>query len=34
MDIAEKDVSEGRCPACRTKYEKDKVVAMQANFER
>ncbi|XP_015073961.1 uncharacterized protein LOC107018096 isoform X4 [Solanum pennellii] len=34
MDIAEKDVSEGRCPACRTKYEMDKVVAMQANFER
>ncbi|XP_060184015.1 uncharacterized protein LOC132613799 isoform X1 [Lycium barbarum] len=34
MDIAEKDASEGRCPACRTKYEKDKVVAMQANFER
>ncbi|KAK4356084.1 hypothetical protein RND71_025055 [Anisodus tanguticus] len=34
MDIAEKDASEGRCPACRTKYEKDEVVAMQANFER
>ncbi|XP_009790896.1 uncharacterized protein [Nicotiana sylvestris] len=34
MDIAEKEASEGRCPACRTKYEKDKVVAMQANFER
>ncbi|KAG8390660.1 hypothetical protein BUALT_Bualt01G0106700 [Buddleja alternifolia] len=34
IDMAEKDESEGRCPACRTIYEKEKIVAMQANFER
>lgn len=34
MDMAEKDESEGRCPACRTTYEKEKVVKMQANIER
>nr|XP_027085869.1 CCR4-NOT transcription complex subunit 4-like isoform X1 [Coffea arabica] len=34
MDMAEKDETEGRCPACRTIYEKDKIVAMQANCER
>ncbi|KAK6136200.1 hypothetical protein DH2020_030032 [Rehmannia glutinosa] len=32
--MAEKDQSEGRCPACRTIYEKEKIVAMQANCER
>ncbi|KAK4436040.1 putative general negative regulator of transcription C16 [Sesamum alatum] len=34
IDMAEKDGTEGRCPACRAIYEKDKVVAMQANCER
>ncbi|PIN21802.1 MOT2 transcription factor [Handroanthus impetiginosus] len=34
MDMAEKDQTEGRCPACRTIYEKDKIVAMQANCDR
>ncbi|XP_020547264.1 uncharacterized protein LOC105180209 isoform X2 [Sesamum indicum] len=33
IDMAEKDGTEGRCPACRAIYEKDKVVAMQANCE-
>ncbi|KAL1532793.1 RING-type E3 ubiquitin transferase [Salvia divinorum] len=34
IDMAEKDAAEGRCPACRTIYEKEKIVAMQANCER
>ncbi|KAL6565342.1 hypothetical protein OROGR_002293 [Orobanche gracilis] len=34
IDMAEKDQTEGRCPACRTIYEKEKIVAMQANCER
>ncbi|CAN4090219.1 unnamed protein product [Withania somnifera] len=34
MDMAEKDESDGRCPACRTTYEKEKVVRMQTNIER
>ncbi|KAL3523409.1 hypothetical protein ACH5RR_016243 [Cinchona calisaya] len=34
IDMAEKDKTEGRCPACRTVYDKDKIVAMQANCER
>lgn len=34
IDMAEKDEAEGRCPACRTIYEKEKIVAMQANCER
>lgn len=34
MDMAEKDETEGRCPACRSIYEKEKVVATQTNFER
>lgn len=32
--MAEKDEAEGRCPACRTIYEKEKIVAMQTNCER
>ncbi|EOA23434.1 hypothetical protein CARUB_v10016620mg [Capsella rubella] len=28
MDMAEKDQSEGRCPACRTPYDKEKIVGM------
>ncbi|KAH6803991.1 RNA binding family protein [Perilla frutescens var. frutescens] len=34
IDMAEKDEAEGRCPACRTIYEKEKIVAMQTNCER
>ncbi|XP_047970398.1 uncharacterized protein LOC125213735 [Salvia hispanica] len=34
IDMADKDATEGRCPACRTIYEKEKIVAMQANCER
>ncbi|XAR60498.1 hypothetical protein NMG60_11033906 [Bertholletia excelsa] len=34
MDMAEKDESEGRCPACRTPYNKEKVVGMAAKCER
>lgn len=33
MAMAEKDETEGRCPACRTVYEKEKIVAMQADCE-
>ncbi|VVB04700.1 unnamed protein product [Arabis nemorensis] len=34
MDMAEKDETEGRCPACRTPYDKEKVVAMSVDHER
>ncbi|KAK9022325.1 hypothetical protein V6N11_002599 [Hibiscus sabdariffa] len=34
MDMAEKDETEGKCPACRTAYDKDKIVGMTANCER
>ncbi|GAA0141773.1 ubiquitin-protein ligase [Lithospermum erythrorhizon] len=34
MDMAEKEETEGRCPACRTIYEKENIVAAQAKFER
>uniref|UniRef100_A0A803L3P9 CCR4-NOT transcription complex subunit 4 n=1 Tax=Chenopodium quinoa TaxID=63459 RepID=A0A803L3P9_CHEQI len=34
MDMAEKDESEGRCPACRTAYDKDRIVGMAADCER
>ncbi|KAM0042753.1 putative transcription factor C2H2 family [Helianthus debilis subsp. tardiflorus] len=34
MDMAEKDATEGRCPACRTPYDKDRVVGLEANFQR
>lgn len=34
MEMAEKDESEGRCPACRTAYDKDRIVGMAANCER
>ncbi|KAL5740713.1 hypothetical protein ACOSQ2_029893 [Xanthoceras sorbifolium] len=34
MDMAERDGTEGRCPACRTPYDKEKIVAMAANCER
>ncbi|KMT02154.1 hypothetical protein BVRB_9g207330 isoform C [Beta vulgaris subsp. vulgaris] len=33
MDMAEKDESEGRCPACRTSYDKERIVGMASNCE-
>ncbi|XP_031286914.1 uncharacterized protein LOC116145611 [Pistacia vera] len=34
MDMAEKDETEGRCPACRLPYDKEKIVGMAAKCER
>ncbi|KAJ4725944.1 RNA binding (RRM/RBD/RNP motifs) family protein [Melia azedarach] len=34
MDMAEKDDTEGRCPACRAPYDKEKIVGMAAKCER
>ncbi|KAH9331537.1 hypothetical protein KI387_003645, partial [Taxus chinensis] len=34
MEMAEKDNTEGRCPACRTPYDKEKIVGMTVNCER
>ena len=34
MDMAEKDDTEGRCPACRTVYDKEKIVGMASSCER
>ncbi|RAL37450.1 hypothetical protein DM860_000144 [Cuscuta australis] len=34
MDMAEKDESEGRCPACRTPYNKEKIVGTAPNREK
>lgn len=34
MDMAEKEGTEGRCPACRTPYNKEKIVETSAKFER
>ncbi|KAE8678931.1 hypothetical protein F3Y22_tig00111402pilonHSYRG00490 [Hibiscus syriacus] len=34
MDMAEKDETEGRCPACRTAYDKEKIGRTAANCER
>ncbi|XP_021690314.2 uncharacterized protein LOC110671981 isoform X2 [Hevea brasiliensis] len=34
MDMAEKDDTEGRCPACRVPYDKEKIVGMAASCER
>jgi CCR4-NOT transcription complex subunit 4 len=34
MEMAEKEETEGRCPACRTPYDKDRIVKMAANCER
>ncbi|KAK6926855.1 hypothetical protein RJ641_008574 [Dillenia turbinata] len=34
MNMAEKDETEGRCPACRVPYDKEKIVGMAANCER
>ncbi|GAB2223265.1 hypothetical protein Droror1_Dr00017404, partial [Drosera rotundifolia] len=34
MDMAQKDETEGRCPACRTPYDKEKIVGTAAKCER
>ncbi|KAF7823475.1 CCR4-NOT transcription complex subunit 4 [Senna tora] len=34
LEMAEKDDTEGRCPACRSPYDKEKIVGMAANCER
>lgn len=34
MDMAEKDDTDGRCPACRTVYDKEKIVGMASSCER
>jgi hypothetical protein len=34
MEMAEKDGTEGRCPACRTPYDKEKIVGMATDCER
>ncbi|KQJ92684.1 hypothetical protein BRADI_4g45240v3 [Brachypodium distachyon] len=34
IDMAEKEDTEGRCPACRTRYDKDRIVKMAATCER
>ncbi|XP_068636320.1 uncharacterized protein [Aristolochia californica] len=34
IDMAEKDDTEGRCPACRTPYDKERIVGTAANCER
>lgn len=34
MEVAEKDNTEGRCPACRTPYDKEKIVGTAVNCER
>nr|GLL31044.1 uncharacterized protein LOC109172907 isoform X2 [Ipomoea trifida] len=34
MDMAEKDAVEGRCPACRTPYNKEKIVGTMPNCEK
>ncbi|KAM1447466.1 hypothetical protein EV2_006616 [Malus domestica] len=34
MDMAEKDETDGRCPACRTSYDKEKIVGTAGKCER
>ncbi|KAG4396985.1 hypothetical protein GLYMA_10G048700v4 [Glycine max] len=34
MEMAQKDETEGRCPACRSPYDKERIVAMAANCQR
>ncbi|XP_016441791.2 uncharacterized protein LOC107767333 isoform X1 [Nicotiana tabacum] len=34
MDMAEKDNTDGRCPACRTPYNKEKIVGMAAKCDK
>ncbi|KAK4753806.1 hypothetical protein SAY87_001910 [Trapa incisa] len=34
MEMAEKDETDGRCPACRTPYDKEKIVGMASKCEK
>ncbi|XP_076934322.1 uncharacterized protein LOC143600550 [Bidens hawaiensis] len=34
IDMAEKDATEGLCPACRTPYDKNRIVGLESNFQR
>jgi CCR4-NOT transcription complex subunit 4 len=34
MDMAEKDDTDGRCPACRSPYDKEKIVGTASKCER
>lgn len=34
MEMAQKDETEGRCPACRSAYDKERIVATAANCRR
>ncbi|XP_049409076.1 uncharacterized protein LOC125872403 isoform X1 [Solanum stenotomum] len=34
MDMAEKENTEGKCPACRTPYNKEKIVGMEAKCDK
>lgn len=34
MEMAEKEKTEGRCPACRTPYDKERIAGMAVNCER
>ncbi|XP_015079364.1 uncharacterized protein LOC107023251 isoform X4 [Solanum pennellii] len=34
MDMAEKENTDGRCPACRTPYNKEKIVGMEAKCDK
>ncbi|PWZ44440.1 hypothetical protein Zm00014a_035013 [Zea mays] len=33
-DMAEKEETKGRCPACHTRYDKDMIVKMAATCDR
>eukprot|EP00850_Spirogloea_muscicola_P026403 SM007115S21258 [mRNA] locus=s7115:25:682:- [translate_table: standard] len=33
MELAAKDSAEGRCPACRAPYDRDKIVAAAPTFQ-
>ena len=34
MEMAQKDETESRCPACRSPYDKERIVTMAANCQR
>ncbi|XP_076911740.1 putative general negative regulator of transcription C16C9.04c [Bidens hawaiensis] len=34
IDMAEKDATEGLCPACRTPYDKNRIVGLESKFQR
>lgn len=34
MEMAAKDGKEGRCPVCRTPYDKEKIVGVAANCQK